>query len=127
MQNTVIPQEYNHVMPYIIVKDAAGLMQFMYDVLGAEEKMKHLSDDGKTVNHGEVLIGKSVIMVAEAREPYGPDTAAMFVYVPDADEAYQLALDQGATSIMGLSDQPYGRTCGVKDPYGNTWWITTHG
>jgi len=26
---------------------------------------------------------------------------------------------------MQLSDQSYGRTCGVKDPCGNSWWITS--
>jgi len=47
------------------------------------------------------------------------------VYVEDADAAYKLALDNGATSLMPPADQDYGRTCGVKDPFGNTWWITS--
>ncbi len=119
------PEEYNHVMPYIIVKDAAGLMQFMQNVLGADEKMKHLSEDGMTVMHGEVTIGDSVVMVAEAKGPYGPDTAAMFVYVQDADDTYKQALAAGATSIMAVADHPYGRSGGIKDPYGNTWWVTS--
>ncbi|WP_431200968.1 hypothetical protein ACQ86K_30970 [Mucilaginibacter sp. P19] len=25
---------------------------------------------------------------------------------------------------MPPADQPYGRSAGVKDPFGNTWWIT---
>jgi uncharacterized glyoxalase superfamily protein PhnB len=49
----------------------------------------------------------------------------MFVYVDNADEIYQKALQEGAVSIMEPADQSYGRSCGVEDPYGNTWWITS--
>jgi PhnB protein len=48
----------------------------------------------------------------------------MFVYVADTNAAYARALAHGATSIMPLADMPYGRTCGVRDPYGNVWWPT---
>lgn len=123
---TTIPAGYNHVMPYLIVHNAAGLMQFMAGVLGATEKMKHLRDDNTTIMHAEMAIGGSTVMLAEATETYAADTAGMFVYVPDADAAYARALALGAVSVLAPCDQPYGRTCGIKDPYGNTWWITTH-
>lgn len=124
MSQVNFPSDYQQVMPYLIVKDAAGFLQFMKDVLGATEKMKNMRGD--TIAHGEALIGKSVIMFTEASETFGPDNAAMFVYVADADAAYEKALQAGAISLMPMSDQPYGRTCGVKDPFGNTWWITTY-
>lgn len=126
MSTTKIPAEYNHVMPYLIVKDAAGAMRFMAEVLGATEKMKRMSEDGQTVMHGEMHVGNSVVMLAEASETYPPDTAGMFVYVPDVDAAYERALNMGAQSVMPPANQPYGRSCGVKDTHGNTWWITTH-
>ena len=47
--------------------------------------------------------------------------------MPDADAAYQRALDAGATSLEAPVDQFYGdREAGVKDPTGNVWWIATH-
>lgn len=49
----------------------------------------------------------------------------MCIYVPNADETYKKALEEGATSAMEPADTPWGRFCGVKDPYGNHWWITT--
>ena len=121
-----IPEGYNHVMPYLIVKDAAGVIRFMTEVLGARETTRHMREDGQTVMHAEVAIGSSTIMLAGSTGEYPPDTAGMFVYVPDADAAYQRALAHGAISILEPRDQPYGRSGGVKDPYGNTWWITTH-
>ena len=46
-------------------------------------------------------------------------------YVDNADATFQTALDAGAKSIMPPADQPYGRSGGIIDPFGNTWWITT--
>jgi uncharacterized glyoxalase superfamily protein PhnB len=49
----------------------------------------------------------------------------MFIYVEDADKTFQLALRNGAESIMELTNQEYGRSGGIKDPFGNIWWITS--
>ncbi|MNF93706.1 Glyoxalase-like domain protein [compost metagenome] len=64
-------------------------------------------------------------MVTDATNDWKPQTANLFVYVPNADESFKKALEEGATELMGLSDQEYGRTCGVTDPFGNVWWITS--
>lgn len=51
----------------------------------------------------------------------------LHVYVPDVDATYRLALQNGATSVQEPSEQGDGdRRGGVKDPAGNTWWISTH-
>ena len=49
------------------------------------------------------------------------------VHVGDADATYKKALAAGSLTVDGQepSDKDYGRTCGVKDPFGNTWWITS--
>lgn len=51
--------------------------------------------------------------------------AGIFIYVKDADATFSLALEKGAAQILPLSDQSYGRSGGVKDAFGNTWWITS--
>ncbi len=119
-----IPEGYNSVMPYLIVADPQQLMDFMKTVLGAKEKMLVPNDAGG-IMHAEVFIGDSVIMFAGSSEQYPTQTAGMFVYVQDADVAYRLALENGATSVMEPRDQDYGRSGGVVDPQGNTWWITS--
>jgi len=124
MSHSTIPENYQHVMPYLIVKDAEGLSRFMQTVLGGKETMRKLRDDGK-IMHAEVMIGNSTVMLAESTDQWSAGNAGMFVYVPDADTAYQKALDAGATSVMPPTDQPYGRSSGVTDPFGNTWWITS--
>lgn len=125
MQKPNFPSGYQQVMPYLIVKDAAAFMQFMKDVFGAEEKMKMMRSED-VIQHAEITIGESVIMFADSTEQFGPRTGGFFIYVANADEAYNKALAAGATSIMPVSNQPYGRSGGIIDPFGNQWWPTTH-
>jgi PhnB protein len=46
-----------------------------------------------------------------------------FLYVDDADALAKQALAAGAKLIMEVQDKPYGRSGGVKDPYGLDWWV----
>ena len=51
----------------------------------------------------------------------------LHLYVPDTDALYRSALAAGATSIREPADQFYGdRSAGVRDLWGNQWWIATH-
>ena len=125
MKKVQIPEGYNTVMPYLIVKDGLGLIQFLKDVFGATEKHISLTDDG-LLQHGEVIINNdSCIMISEASDQWTAQNAGLFINVGNADESYKMAIDKGATSIMEPTDQSYGRSCGVADPHGNTWWITS--
>lgn len=119
-----IPEGYQQIMPYLIVKDAPGFMRFMENVFGAKEKFKMMRDE-KLIAHAEMSVDDSVIMLADATDEFKPRTAGMFIYVENADETYDKALAEGATSIMPPSDQEYGRTCGITDAFGNVWWPTT--
>ena len=124
MQSVRFPNEYQQVMPYLIVPQPEALLQFAKEVLGATEKMIMKDEDG-TFRHCELLVGESVIMFSVSMEGMPPYPAGLFVYVADADAAYEKALQLGAVSVMPVADQPYGRSGGVRDTNGNTWWLTT--
>jgi PhnB protein len=119
-----IPEGYQQVMPYLIVRDAAKFIDFTSKIFGAVEKLKIMRDE-KLIQHAEIKIGASVIMFADATGEFQPRPAALFVYVKDADWTYNKALAEGATSVMSMSDQEYGRSGGFTDPFGNVWWPTT--
>ncbi len=121
-----IPEHNQTVMPYLILKNAADFIRFTQSVFDAVEieKVRSMRDD-KTIMHSEIMIGDSTIMFADSTEEFNQRTAGLFIYVENADETYEKAIDEGATTIMELSNQPYGRTCGVTDPFGNIWWITS--
>jgi len=124
MKNVTIPSGYQQVMAYLILDDAAGFLDFTREVFDAEEKYKEMRDEN-SIRHAEVRIGDSVIMFAQSTAEFHVENAGLFIYVDNADLRYQKALAAGATSVMELSDQSYGRSSGVRDPFGNTWWITS--
>lgn len=124
MKTLNIPEGYQRIMPYLIIKNAPAFFEFTKNVFDAEEKHKTMRTE-TVIMHAEISIGGSCIMFADANEQFPPQTAGLFIYVDDCDSVYKKALDNGAVSLMGPSDQSYGRSAGVKDPFGNTWWITT--
>ncbi len=118
-----MPQGYQTIMPYLIVPHADRFLDFLRDVFGAEEKLRANREDGQ-IMHAEVSIGGSTLMIAEANDDWSAQPAGLYIHVSDADATYKKALAEGATSVMEPRDQDYGRSGGVKDPFGNTWWIT---
>lgn len=97
----------------------------MKTVFGAEEKLM-MTGPGDMIMHGEVRIGDSVIMLADACEHASVTATTLHVYVDDVDACYQLALDAGASPEREPADQFYGdRTAGVKDALGNSWYMAT--
>jgi uncharacterized glyoxalase superfamily protein PhnB len=119
-----IPNMHQSVMPYLIVNDASKLIDFTKKVFNAELTYQQLRED-KKVRHAEIQIDGTTIMLADATDQWTQQTANLIIYVEDADNTYKSALENGATSLMELSDQDYGRTCGITDPVGNVWWITS--
>lgn len=99
-------------------------MQFMHTVFAATEILKVMRDEA-LIMHAELQIGDSVIMLADATEQYQVQNAGIFIYVQDCDSTYQVALDNGAISIFPPANQEYGRSAGVKDTFGNSWWLTS--
>ena len=120
------PAEAQNVIPYLVVPDAEKELALVKEVFGAKEM--HVSrDPGGRIAHAQVTIGDSVVMMAQANEQWPSLPAAIYIYVPDVDAAYQRALAVGAASVMQPSDQFYGdRNGGVKDSNGVQWWMATH-
>jgi len=118
-----IPENHQTVMPYLVLRDVRGFLKFAQNVFDAEILVEYL-DENNRVMHAEIRIGDSTIMMGEANEIWTVNNAGMFIYVENADKTFQLALNEGAKSILEITDQDYGRSGGVKDPFGNIWWIT---
>ncbi len=124
--NSATPEGYQTVMPYLILKEAQKFIEFTEKVFNAVENTSHRHMREETIiMHSEVTIGDSTIMFADSTEHFSPRTTGLFVYVDNADDTYKKAIDNGAKVITEMSDQSYGRTGGLEDPFGNTWWITS--
>ena len=111
---------FHTVTPYLIVKPAAELADFVKQAFGAIESFRTSGPGGI---HCEVKIGDSIVMIVGGPS-LEPQAAAIHLYVSDVDEFYTNAVAAGATSLLEPSDQDYGeRVAGVKDIGGNEWYI----
>ncbi len=120
------PEGYHNVNAYLVVPGAGELIEFLQYTFDGEVKERMENPDG-SVAHAEVRIGDSIVMMGEPTEKTETQPAHLYVYVNDTDETYDRALKGGAVSLMQPKDQFYGdRTAGVKDAFGNVWWLATH-
>lgn len=116
--------EMGTMTPYFSPRGADKMIDFLKKAFRAEEIERH-AEEG-TIRHAKVRVGDSVLEMGEAHGPYEPFKSTFFMYVEDADEAYQRALAAGATSLSAPADQPYGHRVGsVRDPFGYTWYLAT--
>jgi PhnB protein len=116
---------FRTITPYILVNGAAQFIEFMKNAFGAVERGRVPIPSGK-IMHAEVKVGNSILELSDGNEQYGPTPVALHYYVEDADATYARAIEAGAMSTHAPMDQPYGdREAGVKDPFGNSWFIAT--
>jgi uncharacterized glyoxalase superfamily protein PhnB len=121
-----VPDGYHTLTPYLTVPDGERMLSFLQDVFGAKLVERHNRPDG-SLQHAELQIGDSKIMVGGANQQFTPRPQTVYVYLPDVDAIYQRALNAGAKSIMPVANQFYGdRNGGFEDPAGNWWWVATH-
>lgn len=120
------PGQMNAIQPYLFVRDSAKMAPFLEQAFGAKAEGVHNAPDG-TVAHATVRIGDNTLEFSEAHGEWQPSACHLHLYVPDTDAVYAQALRAGATTIEAPSDKPYGdRSAGVRDPWGNSWFIATH-
>jgi len=121
-----VPKGLHSVNPYLHPRRAEPFIGFLKRAFSAQEVAKYASPDG-VVHHAVVRIGDAVIEMGEAHDKYESMPAMFYLYVPNVDDLYRQAVAAGATSFQEPTDQFYGdRSAGVRDAFGNTWYIATH-
>jgi PhnB protein len=129
-----IPDGYHSATPYLIVDGAARAIDFYKRAFEAKELMR-IPAPGDRVGHAEIMIGDSVIMLADehpeiqARGPrhYGGSPVSILLYVADVDALFKQAVAAGGTEVRPVADQFYGDRSGtLKDPFGHSWHLSTH-
>ena len=113
----------------LFVKDMATMIRFYRDVLGFDIKEEENTDNVYLVKDGTLflLYGRNDFeTLTGKRYEYLKGVNAhseMALYVDSfsqVDEEYQKAIDNGATSLLEPTTEPWGqRTCFIADPEGN--------
>jgi len=117
-----IPEQYNQLMPYLIVSNASEFLEFTKNVFGATQQYIQLRPDG-SVMHGELRIDTAVIMFADANDNAPVRAAGLCLLVEDAAVVFERAVSHGATSLQAPEDKDYGKQAGFQDKFGNQWWL----
>ena len=121
-----IPDGYTPITPYLIVEDAAGLIDFLVSAFGAVERFRIPMPEGG-IGHAEVEIGGAALMLSDSNPEFPPTRTSIHLYVTEVDAVHAQAVKAGATSVEGPSDMFYGdRLARITDPYNNHWSIATH-
>ena len=122
-----LPHGKGTVTPYIAVKAAADFIDFLKRAFDAKEFGRAENPDG-TIGHAEVQIGNSTLMMFDAKKEWQDTPSFLSIYVEDADDVFNQALQAGATQVTEMTTfNILGDRAGrVRDPFGNIWWIQTH-
>ncbi len=130
-----VPEGYNTVTAYLIVKKGNRALDFYCDAFGAEELLRLPGPKGEGLLHGEMRIGNSVVMLSDenigstsARSPQSLESTSvtLHLYVDDVDAFFQRAIAKGCKVTMPLYDAFWGDRYGkVKDPFGHEWSMST--
>lgn len=120
------PAGYNTVSPYLVVAGGQRLIDFVKQAFGATDLRRYDTPAG-TIMHAEVRIDDTVVMLGDSGPEWPPFPSFLHVYVADVDDTYRRALEAGGVSVQEPVQKPGDpdKRGGVKDPAGNTWWIST--
>ncbi len=130
-----IPEGYNAITPYLVIKGAAQAIEYYKKVFGATEVMRMADPSSGRIGHAELKIGGSHIMLADEfpemnyRGPVsdGSSPVSLLLYVEDVDAIVERAVAAGAKILKPVQDQFYGDRSGfIQDPFGHLWSIATH-
>jgi uncharacterized glyoxalase superfamily protein PhnB len=117
-----IPDDFNALTPFLHVSDAHGFIDWARDALGAEVRL--LQQEEGHVIHAELTVEGCVLELSEANEDWPARPASFHLFVPEPDAAVERALEAGGEVIYEIADQEHGeRSGGIKDPFGNNWYI----
>jgi PhnB protein len=131
-----VPEGYNSITPYLIIKGAAQAIDYYKNVFGATELVR-MDQPNEKVGHAELKIGDSRIMLADENPAMGAGHASaasigsspvsLYLYIPDVDRVIDRAVAAGAKIIKPVQDQFYGDRSGfIQDPFGHFWGVATH-
>jgi PhnB protein len=111
--------------PFVIVDDAAGLIDFVCEVFGVTETAEARTPmpDGRLI-HAQVRMGTVDLMMCDRLDGWPARPGLLHIWVRDAAEALDRAVARGATTVTAPIPF-YGEStlARVLDPWGNLWWL----
>lgn len=110
-----IPDGFHTLTPSLTLEGAAEAIEFYKRAFGAEERSRALDPSGTKVWHAEMRIGNSVFFVNDTAPEMGatPSFTSLWIYVAEADAAFDRAVKAGAQVTMPMADMFWGDRLGM--------------
>ena len=122
-----IPEGFHTVTPFIVADNAAQFISFLTKAFDAKLLYQMKIEETNKISHATIKIGDSIVMISDVSDKMNVSPCMLYLYVEDVDSVYKKALNAKGTSIREPLTEFYGdRSAGVKDAWGNQWWIATH-
>jgi uncharacterized glyoxalase superfamily protein PhnB len=121
------PEGYAAVASWIISPDTAAELGFLSAVFGAVETPgSRIMTDGR-VNHVEVDLAGTAVMLFDAAPGWAPTPAHTRIYVADLPATVDSAMARGARLVTEPRELPFGDVVArFRDPQGHLWWVHQH-
>ena len=129
-----IPEGMHTITPHIVVRDAAGAVEWYKRALGATERSRVPLPGGKLMSVA-LWFGDSAVMVADefpeigicSPQTVGGTSTVLQLSTEDVDALWKRAVEAGAEVLHPLQDQFWGDRHGqLTDPYGHRWGLAQH-
>jgi uncharacterized glyoxalase superfamily protein PhnB len=125
-----IPEGLHSVTPALTVEGCADAIDTWKKAFGAEEVTRAPDPSGKRIWHAALRIGDSTIFCNDyfpEMSTSAPIKARLWIYLGDADQAFQRAKNAGLKVVMEPADMFWGdRICELHDRWGTQWVIAQH-
>lgn len=124
--STYKPNDYNSVSPYLLVTDVSRYIELLQAIFGVTTLRMYKRVDG-SINHVELRLDDSIIMLSEATEEYPPLPTMLHVYVPDVQATFDKAIEAGCVAIEApkQSDEDPDMRGMFQDYVGTVWAVGT--
>jgi PhnB protein len=124
-----VPEGMHTITPQLAIDGCDKAIEWFQKAFGAELLSRAPDPSGKKVWHASLRIGNSVIFVNDVFPEMGGgvQTAALWLYTDNVDQAWKRAVDAGGKTAMPLGDMFWGDRLGqLVDPFGNKWNLAQH-
>jgi uncharacterized glyoxalase superfamily protein PhnB len=124
-----IPEGMHTITPQLAMDNCDKAIEWYKKAFGAELLQRAPDPSGKKVWHAMLKIGNSIIFVNDIFPDMGGgvQTASLWLYTENVDQAWKRAVDAGGKVTMPIADMFWGDRLGqVADPFGNKWSLAQH-
>lgn len=118
-----VPRGFRSVTPHIIATNVEDAVAMYKTAFNAKLMSSQTIPDTEIIIFAQIKIGNTLLTVGQGQS-YGAGSVSLHLYVEDAKETWDNAVEAGFTVINPLKERYWGDLTGLlSDPLGVQWSI----